>query len=204
MYRYLLAFCTPPGLLVCASFAACPPGRWGDDCGNDCPCLNGAHCDPLSGDCTCGPGWKGNQGGKPVAALILRHPTHCMNMSRFKIGSKSHWKQRILQLRQILCRSAVQHQVSLRELRPGLPREVQVPERRLVRPRVGRLQLPRGLEGRTVSNWTRLRSFRPSEVNGRKGESLHPFFAERIFLYVAVRYGQQLKFRLCCRSLLAH
>ena len=41
--------------------AACPPGRWGDDCGNDCPCLNGAHCDPLTGDCTCGPGWKGRK-----------------------------------------------------------------------------------------------------------------------------------------------
>ena len=41
-------------------FSACPPGKWGDDCGNECPCLNGAQCDPLSGDCTCTPGWHGN------------------------------------------------------------------------------------------------------------------------------------------------
>ena len=39
---------------------ACPPGKWGEDCGNECPCLNGAQCDPLSGDCTCTPGWHGN------------------------------------------------------------------------------------------------------------------------------------------------
>lgn len=42
-------------------FSACPPGKWGDDCGNECPCLNGAQCDPLSGDCTCTPGWHGNE-----------------------------------------------------------------------------------------------------------------------------------------------
>ena len=41
-------------------FSACPPGKWGEDCGNECPCLNGANCDPLSGDCTCTPGWHGN------------------------------------------------------------------------------------------------------------------------------------------------
>ena len=45
---------------LCTFFSACPPGKWGEDCGNECPCLNGAQCDPLSGDCTCTPGWHGN------------------------------------------------------------------------------------------------------------------------------------------------
>ena len=40
--------------------SACPPGKWGEDCGNDCPCLNGAQCNPLTGECTCTPGWHGN------------------------------------------------------------------------------------------------------------------------------------------------
>ena len=44
---------------VAIYFSACPPGKWGEDCGNECPCLNGAQCDPLSGDCTCTPGWHG-------------------------------------------------------------------------------------------------------------------------------------------------
>ena len=44
---------------VTISISACPPGKWGEDCGNECPCLNGAQCDPLSGDCTCTPGWHG-------------------------------------------------------------------------------------------------------------------------------------------------
>ena len=40
---------------------SCPPGKWGEDCGNDCPCLNGAQCNPLTGECTCTPGWHGQQ-----------------------------------------------------------------------------------------------------------------------------------------------
>ena len=45
----------------------------------------------------------------------------------------------------------MQHQVPVRLVRPGLPREVQVSERRLLRPRLGGVLLPRGLEGGAVS-----------------------------------------------------
>lgn len=46
--------------------SACPQGKWGEDCGNDCPCLNGANCNPLSGECTCTPGWHGKQYKLPM------------------------------------------------------------------------------------------------------------------------------------------
>ena len=48
-------------------FLACPHGKWGEDCGNDCPCLNGAQCNPLTGECTCTPGWH----GKGNSAIIM-------------------------------------------------------------------------------------------------------------------------------------
>ena len=37
----------------------CEPGLWGPDCSRTCPCKNGATCDPVSGDCTCTPGYHG-------------------------------------------------------------------------------------------------------------------------------------------------
>ena len=38
---------------------ACPENKWGPNCRNSCPCLNGAKCDPVNGSCTCTRGWKG-------------------------------------------------------------------------------------------------------------------------------------------------
>ena len=38
---------------------ACPEHKWGPNCSNSCPCLNGAKCDPVNGSCTCTAGWKG-------------------------------------------------------------------------------------------------------------------------------------------------
>ena len=42
-------------------FSACPAGTWGPSCENKCPCMNGASCDPMSGACTCPPGWRGDK-----------------------------------------------------------------------------------------------------------------------------------------------
>lgn len=50
--------------------AACPSGRFGQGCQMKCVCENNARCDPVSGRCTCAPGWtghncrKGNSAGK--------------------------------------------------------------------------------------------------------------------------------------------
>jgi hypothetical protein len=41
------------------SNSACPEHKWGPNCSNSCPCLNGAKCDPVNGSCTCTAGWKG-------------------------------------------------------------------------------------------------------------------------------------------------
>ncbi|KAF2899272.1 hypothetical protein ILUMI_06899, partial [Ignelater luminosus] len=38
----------------------CPATRWGKNCEFDCLCENG-DCDPISGYCSCPPGWKGNR-----------------------------------------------------------------------------------------------------------------------------------------------
>ncbi len=45
--------------LFFVSNAACPEHKWGPNCSNSCPCLNGAKCDPVNGSCTCTAGWKG-------------------------------------------------------------------------------------------------------------------------------------------------
>jgi len=39
---------------------ACSVGRYGDECGQSCHCMNGASCDPVNGTCTCAPGWSGS------------------------------------------------------------------------------------------------------------------------------------------------
>ena len=44
---------------------ACPDGRWGVGCNQVCACLHNASCDPVSGACTCSPGWRGDHCEKP-------------------------------------------------------------------------------------------------------------------------------------------
>ena len=44
--------------IVC-SFSACPEGRFGQDCMEQCLCENGAHCHPETGKCTCKIGFIG-------------------------------------------------------------------------------------------------------------------------------------------------
>ena len=39
--------------------AACPEGRFGPQCLMRCMCENGAHCNPVDGQCTCKEGWTG-------------------------------------------------------------------------------------------------------------------------------------------------
>ena len=45
--------------------SACPEGRWGSGCNQMCACLHNASCDPVSGACTCQPGWQGSHCEKP-------------------------------------------------------------------------------------------------------------------------------------------
>ena len=40
--------------------AACPDGYYGLDCSSTCSCGNGAKCDHVTGDCSCPPGWVGD------------------------------------------------------------------------------------------------------------------------------------------------
>lgn len=44
--------------IYCVS--ACPDGYYGLDCANTCSCGNGAQCDHVTGDCSCPPGWVGD------------------------------------------------------------------------------------------------------------------------------------------------
>ena len=37
----------------------CPPENYGLMCRHACDCQNGATCDPVNGECTCTPGWRG-------------------------------------------------------------------------------------------------------------------------------------------------
>lgn len=38
----------------------CPNGTYGSECASTCKCKNGATCDPVTGACTCAPGYKGS------------------------------------------------------------------------------------------------------------------------------------------------
>lgn len=39
----------------------CDPGIYGQDCKSSCTCQNGAKCNPIDGECTCLPGYKGKR-----------------------------------------------------------------------------------------------------------------------------------------------
>ena len=43
---------------MCVS--ACPVGWFGQGCQLKCVCENNAHCHPVTGRCTCAPGWTGH------------------------------------------------------------------------------------------------------------------------------------------------
>ena len=43
------------------SIPACPGGTYGANCQHECKCSNHGECDPVSGACTCLPGWHGER-----------------------------------------------------------------------------------------------------------------------------------------------
>ena len=70
-------------LYYCVS-AVCEPGRWGPGCQRTCPCQHGATCDPVSGACTCAPGYHG-----PLCATRCdegRYGLHCAETCRCQNG----------------------------------------------------------------------------------------------------------------------
>jgi len=59
MWTEILLFLQPYQGLVCAQ--PCPPGTFGINCSQDCPCHNGGHCDPVTGQCICTAGYIGDR-----------------------------------------------------------------------------------------------------------------------------------------------
>lgn len=49
-----------PNLYCPISLPACAVGRWGRNCQNECRCMNGGTCEPLTGACACAAGWRGD------------------------------------------------------------------------------------------------------------------------------------------------
>lgn len=54
--KNLLIFC----VCMCVCVSGCAQGWFGEDCTQRCNCSNGALCDPVTGNCTCGLGWTGD------------------------------------------------------------------------------------------------------------------------------------------------
>ncbi|KAK2704488.1 hypothetical protein QYM36_016772, partial [Artemia franciscana] len=65
---------------------ACPDGKWGPGCRDECPCMNNARCDPLSGACTCSRGWTGERCEYPCPlgtyGLKCKQTCQCQQNSR--------------------------------------------------------------------------------------------------------------------------
>ena len=61
LYKYVVHFVS----FNHSDHSACPEGRWGSGCNQMCACLHNASCDPVSGACTCQPGWQGSHCEKP-------------------------------------------------------------------------------------------------------------------------------------------
>ena len=47
--------------VVIRMFTGCLPGYWGEKCLLHCQCSNGELCNPQTGQCDCGPGWRGRR-----------------------------------------------------------------------------------------------------------------------------------------------
>lgn len=56
----------------------CPKGFYGEDCGQECSCLNDANCNPVTGTCECKPGWIGKNCAEP-ACPNGRYGEQCKN-----------------------------------------------------------------------------------------------------------------------------
>ncbi|GMR39068.1 hypothetical protein PMAYCL1PPCAC_09263, partial [Pristionchus mayeri] len=44
---------------------ACDQGSFGAGCAGKCACSNGGRCDPVTGACSCAPGWRGKKCDRP-------------------------------------------------------------------------------------------------------------------------------------------
>ena len=48
-------------MLIWDPFLACPSGKFGQNCADQCNCENGADCDPIGGRCICKTGYTGER-----------------------------------------------------------------------------------------------------------------------------------------------
>ena len=44
----------------------CDEGQYGLGCAHQCQCLNGGDCHPVTGECHCAPGWRGEHCGERI------------------------------------------------------------------------------------------------------------------------------------------
>lgn len=108
----LLTHCAPlravhssyrPSGLFALFPTACPDGFYGIECQHACNCQNGAHCDHITGQCHCHPGWTGPrcahgecpQGGicphATHTALLLLHHWVCRTIPLARAGILLAW-----------------------------------------------------------------------------------------------------------------
>lgn len=69
-------------------YLACPVGRWGNNCENDCECQNDSTCDPYDGKCTCTRGWIGRNCDEKCPPTSYGH--NCEETCRCKNGGSCH------------------------------------------------------------------------------------------------------------------
>ena len=67
------------------TLSVCKPGTWGPDCSKQCPCKNGATCDPESGKCSCSAGWLGALCNETCPAR--RYGQDCLEVCKCKNGA---------------------------------------------------------------------------------------------------------------------
>ncbi|KPM11773.1 hypothetical protein QR98_0103480 [Sarcoptes scabiei] len=67
---------------------ACPNGRYGPKCDQECSCENEANCDPVDGHCNCLSGWIGKKCDQPCPPGKFGH--RCIQLCQCEHGDCDH------------------------------------------------------------------------------------------------------------------